>query len=103
MQDLVNFFDIPLGHSQRNERANRAGVSFHPQNDLLTRNMIGGMNTKEIRLLMVTNLELPILWNVDPFSAQTRLIFQYGDDEVCRFRLHSQRLNPISVSLVMNK
>src|SRR6476659_169956 len=103
MQDLMNFFNIPLGHPQGNERANRASVSFHPQNNLLTGNMIRSMNAKEVGLLMVTNLELPILWNVDPFGAQTRLIFQYGNDEICCFRLQSQRLNPISVRFVMNK
>ncbi len=103
MKDLVNLFHISFRHPKRNQRPDRVRISLHPQDDLFTGHMVGSVDAKEVGLVIVANLELAILRDIDPFSAQTRFVFQDRNDKIGRFRLQSQRLNPIAVGFVVNK
>src|SRR5271165_4205576 len=102
MQNLMNLFNVSLRQSERRKRSDRRRVTLHAQDYLFTSHMIGGVDPKQIGSLIVTDLELTILRNVDPFSAQTGFVFQDGDNQVCRFPLKTERLHPVTVGLVVN-
>ena len=65
--------------------------------------MVRSVDAKEVGPVIVANLELPILRDIDPFGAQTRFVLQDRNDQICCFRLQSQRLNPIAVGFVVNE
>lgn len=65
--------------------------------------MVGSVNTKEVRSVIVTNLELSILWDVDSFGAQPRFVFQDRNNKIRGLRLQPQVFDPIPIGFVMNE
>ena len=73
-----------------------------PSLNLFAWHMVGSVNAKEVRSVIVTNVKLSILWDVDSFGAQPRFVLQ-NRIKIRGLRLEPQTFDAIAIGLVMNK